>query len=118
VECAEYACPPVTGPLSGLTDVLVHGADIRVPLGIPHQPNPEHVARVLDFLTSPTQLGFFPHQRLRGIALHDENTGRMWGDGERIHGSGAALMLAVCARTFAFGQLAGPGVPRLQSRVT
>lgn len=28
--------PPVTGPLSGLTDVLVHGADMRIPLGLPH----------------------------------------------------------------------------------
>jgi uncharacterized protein (TIGR03083 family) len=50
--------PSVTGPLSGLTDVFVHGADMRIPLGIPHQPNPVHVTRVLDFLTSPTQLGF------------------------------------------------------------
>lgn len=27
--------PPITGPLSGLTDVLVHGGDIRIPLGLP-----------------------------------------------------------------------------------
>src|SRR6185369_15154734 len=27
--------PPITGPLSGLTDVLVHGGDIRIPLGRP-----------------------------------------------------------------------------------
>ena len=26
--------PPVTGPLSGLTDVLVHSGDIRIPLGL------------------------------------------------------------------------------------
>ncbi len=30
--------PPVTGPLSGLTDVLVHGGDIRIPLGLPSGP--------------------------------------------------------------------------------
>jgi uncharacterized protein (TIGR03083 family) len=110
--------PPVTGPLSGLTDVLVHGADMRIPLGLPHRPDPEHVARVLDFLTSPTQLGFFPHARLRGIALHDEDTGRTWGDGESIRGSGVAVMLAVCGRTVAFDRLVGPGVPTLQSRLT
>jgi uncharacterized protein (TIGR03083 family) len=110
--------PPLTGPLSGLTDVLVHGADMRIPLGIAHQPNPEHVARVLDFLTSPTQFGFFPQGRLRGIALHDADTGRSWGSGAAIHGSGAALMLAICGRTVAFGQLDGPGLPLLQSRLT
>ena len=110
--------PPVTGPLSGLTDVLVHGADMRIPLGLPHRPHPRHVAWVLDFLTSPTQLGFFPHRRLRGIALHDEDTRRSWGDGASIRGSGVAVMLAVCGRTVALDRLTGPGLPVLQSRLT
>lgn len=110
--------PPVTGPLSSLTDVLVHGADMRIPLGLPHRPDPQHVARVIDFLTGPTQFGFFPRRRLRGIALHDEDTGRTWGDGESIRGPGVAVMLAVCGRTIAFDRLAGPGLPVLQSRLT
>ncbi|WP_454793175.1 maleylpyruvate isomerase family mycothiol-dependent enzyme [Mycolicibacterium lutetiense] len=109
--------PPITGPLSGLTDVLVHGGDMRIPLGLPHQPDPQHVARVLDFLTSRTQLGFFPHRRLRGIELHDEDTGRTWGEGEAIAGPGVAVMLAVCGRTVAFGRLSGPGLAVLQSRL-
>ncbi len=110
----------MTGPLSRLTDVLVHGADMRIPLGLPHRPDPQHVAWVLDFLTSPTQLGFFPRRRLRGIALHDEDedTGRTWGDGEAIRGSGFEVMLAVCGRTVALNRLAGPGVSVLQSRLT
>ena len=73
---------------------------------------------VLDFLTSPTQLGFFPRRRLRGIALHDDDTGQSWGDGELIRGPGMAVMLAICGRPVAFGDLAGPGVPVLQSRLT
>jgi uncharacterized protein (TIGR03083 family) len=109
--------PPITGPLSGLTDVLVHGADMRIPLGLPHHPDPQHVAWVLDFLTSRTQLGFFPHRRLRGISLHDENTGRVWGDGQVIAGPGVALMLAVCGRTVAIDGLSGPGLPVLVSRL-
>ena len=43
--------PPVTGPLSGLTDVLVHGGDIRIPLGIPFDPDPQLASLALDFLT-------------------------------------------------------------------
>ncbi len=109
--------PPVTGPLSGLSDVLVHGADMRIPLGIPHRPDRDHVARVLDFLTGPTQLGFFPHRRLRHIALHDDDTGRTWGEGALISGSGALLMLAVCGRRVALDHLAGPGVAVLRSRL-
>ncbi|CRZ17301.1 maleylpyruvate isomerase family mycothiol-dependent enzyme [Mycolicibacterium neworleansense] len=109
--------PPVTGPLSGLTDVLVHGADIRIPLGLAHRPDPQHVARVLDFLTGRTQLGFFPHRRLRGIALHDEDTGRTWGEGQVITGPGVAVMLAVCGRTVAFDRLSGAGLTVLRSRL-
>ncbi|MGV0771403.1 maleylpyruvate isomerase family mycothiol-dependent enzyme [Mycobacterium syngnathidarum] len=109
--------PPVTGPLSGLTDVLVHGADIRIPLGLPHDPDPQYVARVLDFLTSRTQVGFFPHRRLRGIQLHDEVTGRTWGQGEMVTGPGGAVLLAVCGRTVALDGLAGPGLPVLRSRL-
>jgi uncharacterized protein (TIGR03083 family) len=109
--------PPVTGPLSGLTDVLVHGADMRIPLGLAHRPDPQHVARVLDFLTGPTQLGFFPRRRLRGIALHDDDTGRSWGEGESIRGPGVAVMLAICGRTVAFDRLTGPGLDVLRSRL-
>lgn len=109
--------PPITGPLSGLTDVLVHGADMRIPLGIPHRPDPQHVARVIDFLTSRAQLGFFPHRRLRGIQLRDEDTGGTWGEGQVISGPGAAVMLAVCGRTVAFDWLSGPGLAVLQARL-
>jgi uncharacterized protein (TIGR03083 family) len=107
----------VTGPLSGLTDVLVHGADMRIPLGLPHRPDPHLVARVLDFLTGPTQLGFFSRRRLRGIALHDDDTGRTWGQGDPIRGPGAAVMLAVCGRAVAFDHLTGSGLDVLQSRL-
>jgi uncharacterized protein (TIGR03083 family) len=115
---ADYRLsPPLTGPLSGLTDVLVHGADMRIPLGIPHTPDPQQVSRVLDFLTGRTQRGFFPPRRLRGIALYDEGTGRSWGEGALIRGAGAALMLAICGRTIAFNELTGDGVPVLQARL-
>ena len=109
--------PPLTGPVSGLTDVLVHGADIRLPLGLPHRPDPQDVARVIDFLAGRTQAGFFPRSRLRGIALHDEDTGRRWGRGETISGPGASVMLAVCGRTVALDGLTGPGVAILRARL-
>jgi hypothetical protein len=108
----------VAGPLSGLADVLIHGADMRIPLDVRHDPDPQQVARVLDFLTGRTQIGFFPHRRLRGLALHDEDTGRTWGRGAAIRGPGAALMLAICGRTVAVDRLAGPGLPLLQSRLS
>lgn len=109
--------PPVSGPLAGLTDVLVHGADIRVPLGLPYDPDPVRVARALDFLTGPTQVGFFPRRRLRGLALHDTDTGQSWGTGRPVRGPGVALMLAVCGRTVQFDRLTGAGVDDLADRL-
>lgn len=109
--------PPLTGPISGLTDVLVHGADMRIPLGIGHVPDPQEVARVLDFLTGRTQRGFFPPKRLRDIALHDQDTGRRWGRGDTVSGPGDALMLAICGRVVGFERLTGPGVAVLRARL-
>jgi hypothetical protein len=110
--------PPVTGPLSGLTDVLVHGADMRIPLGLPHPagsaacrpgarfPDESDAARLLP---APTPARYRITRR-----GHRANVG----DGESIRGSGVAVMLAVCGRTVALDRLAGPGLPVLQSRRT
>jgi uncharacterized protein (TIGR03083 family) len=57
-QCADHRLnPPVTGPLSGLTDVLVHGGDIQIPLGIAFRPDDDQVGWALDFLTGPGRSG-------------------------------------------------------------
>jgi len=110
--------PPVTGPLSGLTDVLVHGGDIQIPLGLPFRPDDEQVGWALDFLTGPRPLGFVPRGRLRGIALHSTDIGRSWGTGAEIHGPAALLMMAATGRVGVLGQLEGPGVAVLGKRLS
>jgi uncharacterized protein (TIGR03083 family) len=110
--------PPVTGPLSGLTDVLVHGGDIQIPLGLPFRPDDEKVGWALDFLSGPRPLGFVPRGRLRGIALHSTDIGRSWGTGAEIHGPAALLMMAVTGRVGILGLLDGPGVAVLGKRLS
>jgi uncharacterized protein (TIGR03083 family) len=61
--------PPPHGPRDPLADVLVHGGDIRVPLGMPFEPDPELAAVALDFLTGPWPIGVVPLSRPRGISL-------------------------------------------------
>jgi uncharacterized protein (TIGR03083 family) len=109
--------PPVTGPVSGLTDVLVHGGDIQIPLGIPFRPDCEQVSWALDFLTGPRPFGFVPRGRLRGIALHSTDIGRSWGTGAEIRGPAALLMMAVAGRVEIVGMLDGPGVTVLRKRL-
>ena len=110
--------PPVTGPLSGLTDVLVHSGDIRIPLDLPFHPDDEQVSCALDFLTGPRPLGFVPRGRLRGIALHSTDIGRSWGAGAAIHGPAALLMMAAAGREDTLAMLEGPGVGVLRKRLS
>jgi uncharacterized protein (TIGR03083 family) len=117
-ERAEHRLsPPVTGPRSGLTDVLAHGGDIRIPLGIPFHPDPLLVALALDFLTGPTPFGFLPRRRLRGISLHANDIDRRWGRGPDVHGPAAALMLTALGRDALLHTLAGPALPILRRRL-
>lgn len=110
--------PPITGPLSGLTDVLVHGGDIRIPLGLPFDPDPERVELALDFLTAPLPLGFVPRGQLRAICLRATDVDRTWGAGEQIRGPAAALMMAACGRVETLDALDGPGLPMLRHRLS
>ncbi len=108
--------PPVSGPVSGLTDVLVHGGDIRIPLGLTFEPAPDLVSLALDFLTGFRAMAFVPFGRLRGISLRADDVGRTWGKGAELRGPAAALMMAVCGRGALSDQLDGPGLSILRNR--
>jgi uncharacterized protein (TIGR03083 family) len=110
--------PPVTGPLSGLTDALVHSGDIRIPLALAFHPDDEQVSWAPDFLTGPHPLGFVPRGRLRGIALHSTDIGRTWGSGADVHGPAALLMMAAAGRSDTLAMLEGPGVGELRQRLS
>ncbi|MDT5095200.1 MAG: hypothetical protein QOH60_4563 [Mycobacterium sp.] len=110
--------PPVTGPRSGLADVLAHAGDIKIPLGMPYEPDPQRVALALDFLTGPTPFGFVPRRRLRGIRLHANDIDRAWGTGAEIRGPAAALMLGALGRSAVLPALDGPGLPLLRDRLS
>jgi uncharacterized protein (TIGR03083 family) len=114
----HHLSPPVTGPLSGLTDVLVHDGDIRIPLGLPFDPDQRLVSLALDFLTGSRALGFVPFGRLRGIRLQAVDVDRTWGRGTEVRGPVRALMLAVTGRDALLDHLDGPGLPVLANRLT
>ncbi len=60
-QCADRRIdPPLFGPLDPLADVLVHSGDIRIPLGLPFQPDPQRAALAMDFLTGWWPFGFVP----------------------------------------------------------
>ena len=115
---ADYPLsPPVFGPAAPFADILIHAGDIRIPLGLPFEPDPEQVALALDFLTGPWPFGFVPLGRLWGISLHGTDIDRSWGKGAKICGPAAALMMAVSGRTARLDHLDGPGLPLLRQRL-
>jgi uncharacterized protein (TIGR03083 family) len=118
-RCADRRIsPPLFGPLDPLADVLVHGGDIRIPLGLPFAPDPQLVALAMDFLTGPWPFGFVPVTRLHGISLRATDICQVWRSGAEIHGPVAASMMAVCGRTTLLHLLDGPGLATLRQRLS
>jgi uncharacterized protein (TIGR03083 family) len=116
--CADRPIsPPLFGPLDPLADVLVHGGDIRIPLGLPFEPDPKLSALAMEFLTGSWPFGFVPLGRLRGIRLQSSDIGQAWGRGAEVRGPVSALMLAVSGRTALLHLLDGPGLPQLRRRL-
>jgi len=107
---------PVFGPLGPLADILVHSGDIRIPLGLPFEPDAQLTALALDFLTGRWPIGFLPFGRLRRIRLSATDINRTWREGAEISGPVAALMMSVCGRGALLQMLDGPGLSVLRQR--
>lgn len=107
---------PVFGPLGPLADILVHSGDIRIPLGLPFEPDLQLAALAMDFLTGRWPIGFLPFGRLRGIRLSATDLNRTWREGAEISGPVAALMMTVCGRAALLEMLDGPGLSMLRQR--
>jgi uncharacterized protein (TIGR03083 family) len=118
-EVADRAVsPPGVGPLDPLTDVLVHSGDIKIPLGLPFDPDEERAVLALDFLTGPWRFALTRVKLLRGIRLCATNVDRSWRDGVEVRGPVAALMMSACGRTAMLGHLEGPGLQILRGRMS
>ena len=113
----QYWYPPPQAASARLAEVLCHCGDIRIPLGVPFEPDPQLTATALDFLTGPLAFGFVPWGRLRGLRLHATDIDRAWGKGQEIRGGAAQLMMAALGRTATLDALDGPGLALLRQRM-
>jgi uncharacterized protein (TIGR03083 family) len=117
-ECADRrVSPPGAGPLDPLADVLIHGGDIRIPLGLSFHPDPERACAALDFLTGPWRFAIAPRGLLKGLRLYGTDVERVWGEGPEIRGPVAALVMAAGGRSALLDTLGGPGVTTLRDRM-
>lgn len=109
--------PPLAGPGAPLTDVLVHGGDIRIPLRLIHGPPPDTILPALRYVTSAKAVGIVPRRRLAGLRLVADDVSFASGTGELIEGAAIDLLLAACGRAAVLAQLRGSGVETLASRL-
>jgi uncharacterized protein (TIGR03083 family) len=109
--------PPGSGPEAPLTDLLVHGVDIRWPLGLPRDVPEERLHKSLTFLTAAPVRGVVPKGALGGLRFEADDIDWAHGSGPTVSGNAEALLLAITGRTTALGHLTGDGVSTLRNRL-
>ena len=106
--------PP--GPLTAmLGEAVVHGEDIRRPLGVSRETPEETLVTVANFYKGSNLL-IGAKQRISGLRL--EATDASWtnGDGPEVSGPLVSLVLAMTGRRGAYADLSGGGVATLAAR--
>jgi uncharacterized protein (TIGR03083 family) len=115
-RAAEKNTSSPPGPkLSWLGEVLVHGEDIRRPLGIAHDYPTASVTAVTEFYAGSNVL-IGGKRRVEGVTLQATDADWSHGSGPAVTGPARALMLATAGRKDALADLTGPGVDTLRSR--
>ncbi|MBB3082617.1 maleylpyruvate isomerase family mycothiol-dependent enzyme [Geodermatophilus sabuli] len=103
---------PFISPMEPLTDVLVHGQDVALPLGRT-RPMPTAAAAAAATRVWETGFPFNARRRLRGYRLTATDTDWSAGEGAAVEGPIAALLLLLTGRDAALDQLAGTGAQQL-----
>jgi uncharacterized protein (TIGR03083 family) len=103
---AESGAKPMgVPPVAALTDAVVHGLDVRVPLGLPRPVNPDAFRLIADWTLASRwpatiPVGGNPRRRLRGIRLVATDADWSWGEGAEVRESADRILLRILARDF------------------
>jgi len=106
--------PP--GPVTAmLGEAVVHGEDIRRPLGIRRDIPEATLVAVANFYKG-SNLIIGAKRRISGLRLQATDAGWHNGDGPEVSGTLASLILAMTGRREVNAELSGEGVPALAAR--
>ncbi|MGW6059275.1 maleylpyruvate isomerase family mycothiol-dependent enzyme [Streptomyces sp. NPDC055189] len=98
-----------------LVEEIVHGEDIRRPLGLSRSYPTEAVVRSLR-LQARTSASFGgAKERVAGLQLAPTDADLSIGEGPKVHGTALSLLLAISGRQAALEELEGPGVAALRT---
>jgi uncharacterized protein (TIGR03083 family) len=107
--------PP--GPLQAMVaEAVLHGEDIRRPLGIKHAYAPEALVVVGNFVTRG--IGFLgAKRRSKGLRVVASDVEWTHGDGPEVSGPFASILIALTGRKAGMVDLSGDGVATLTQRL-
>ncbi|HEV3267531.1 MAG TPA: maleylpyruvate isomerase family mycothiol-dependent enzyme [Acidimicrobiales bacterium] len=98
-----------------LGEIIVHGEDIRRPLGLTHTaPEAALIAVADSWKNSNILIG--AKRRIAGLRLRATDSAWTHGDGPEVSGPMASLVLAMSGRKGALSDLSGDGVTTLMAR--
>lgn len=106
--------PPIP-LLASLGEIVVHGHDIRRPLGIPSDRPVDVLTRVARY-HSGSDFVVPARSRIRGLRLEATDGGFATGSGPLVTGPTLALSMAMTGRAAYCDDLSGDGVPLLRER--
>lgn len=109
--------PPGMGPEAPLTDLLVHGLDIRRPLGLPREIPPDRLRTALTFAVTTPLGGVVTREALRDLRFEADDVDWAHGRGSAVRGPADDLLLAITGRTTALAHLDGDGADELRGRL-
>jgi uncharacterized protein (TIGR03083 family) len=107
---------PPAPPMAMLGEVVVHGEDLRRPLGLTQPVAAEAINACLDMYTKAS----FPvggKKRIGGLRLATTDTGWSFGAGPEVTGPGLSVLLAMTGRAAGLDGLSGDGAAQLQQRL-
>ena len=116
------ATPVGMPPVAALVDAVVHGLDVRRPLGLPGDVPPAVLAPLADFaLATPwpmnTVVGGSARRRVAGVRLVASDTDWTHGTGPEVLATTEALLLLLYGRPVSPAELTGDGAPVLLPRL-
>ena len=106
---------PPAPVMAMLGEIVVHGQDIRRPLGLKHQPPEAALVAVADSWKNSNLL-IGAKRRITGLRLRATDTQWQHGDGPDVSGPLLSLILAMTGRTAVQPDLSGEGVTELAAR--
>ena len=106
---------PPAPVMAMLGEIVVHGADIRRPLGLKHQPPQAALVAVADSWKNSNLL-IGSKRRIAGLRLEATDAEWAHGDGPEVSGPLLSLNLAMTGRKAVHPDLSGDGVAELGRR--